>query len=542
MRPTRTLALVALMLLAMPLALAQEKPAEKPAAKSESKSLAARNYFVYYSGSCIGWQKSERNQFERDGKTLVSEHDNLYVKIIRNLDGQAFEIKGDEWMTMNTDGTPVSQSSTSFDGGQVTKREATFNADSISVSETVGSDPARKATLDTKGKTIGTGYWAFTKLKAEDRLKKGETISFTKLDMDNQALEQETWTVSGSVTRKTTAGKVVEGVEIVTVSGGHVSRNVVDDSGMPGVASLTGGFSLEATEKIPEDFKPEPVEIASAMTSKIVVKDCFKLTTMDILIPFKHDDTDGIEPLCESNNYHDVVKYDDDKGSGYGLRLKAWKLPADFKAPALPLKDLPDDVKRYTTPTAICQSDDADLMKEAARLSKDETDSRKVAENVMRWVYKYLKKVSGDTGSASAKQAYNEKQGDCTEHAALFVAVARAAGLPARQMGGMVYLSQGNQALFGYHAWAEVWLGQWVPVDATVNELGTSARYVMYEISEPGDTAGSSRISRSIGQKIKPQIDAYETEGGTKWRRKDARELKFAIKPENPEKKDGESK
>ncbi|MCL4732134.1 MAG: transglutaminase-like domain-containing protein, partial [Planctomycetes bacterium] len=343
---------------------------------------------------------------------------------------------------------------------------------------------------------------------------------------------------SGSVTRKLNPGpagkdgakpaaKTVEGIEIISVSGGSVSRVVADNDGMPLVATLQGGFTLEVTDAIAKDFKAEPVSIQSAMEAKPAVKDQFKLKRMDVTIAFEHDDGDGVEQLADSNEYHDVLKYADEKGSGYGLRLKAQKLPADFQAPALPLADVPEDVRRYMKPTSICQSDDADLMKEAARLTKGVTDSRKAAEAICAWVYRYLGKESGATGGASARQAYDEKKGDCTEHSALFVAVARAAGLPARNIGGIVYLASGDSAFFGYHAWSEVWLGRWVPVDATVNEVGTSARYILFTVDEPGDTHGSGRISRCIGQKIKPQVDAYELTTGASWKRKGARELKF---------------
>lgn len=499
----------------------QDKPA--PA----DKVLAERSYFAYYTGSRIGWQKVVRSEVAQDGKTLLRERETMFLKIVRDFDGQAFVIEGDSTSTQTPDGLPVSEQSVSVSGSQTIRRSAVFGAESIEVQETIDGGETRTVKVDAKGRKPATGNWAWFTLKAQDRVRKGETIEFEKFNVEKKVFEKESWTVSGPVVRKTVAGKAVEGIEVITVGGGSVNRVVVDAEGFPLVASLQGGFSIEATDSIPKDFTPEPVSIESAMPSKVVVKQQFKLQRMDVTIPYKHDDTDGLEPLVDSNGYHDVLKYSDEQGSGYGLRLKSQKLPGDFKAPTLPMADLAEDVARYLKPTTICQSDDADLAKEAKRLTAGITDSRKAAEAVCGWVYKYLTKASGDTGSASARQAYEEKQGDCTEHAALFVAVARAAGLPARNIGGVVYLTTGESAFFGYHAWAEVWLGQWVPVDATVNEVGTSARYILFQVDEPGDTYGSGRISRCIGQKIKPQIDAYEVQGGTSWKRRGARELKF---------------
>jgi hypothetical protein len=271
------------------------------------------------------------------------------------------------------------------------------------------------------------------------------------------------------------------------------------------------------------------------MDSDVAVADWRKLEQMDVLIPFKHDDGDGIEPLADSNAYHEVQKFSDDKGSGYLLRLKSRRIADTVAVPRLPLSEVPQEVKGYLMPTPMCESDDAELLAQAREITEGVTDSREAARLINRWVYRYLSKATGDTAAASARQAFKEKKGDCTEHAVLFVALARAAGLPARNAAGIVYLSGKDSGLFGYHAWAEVWLGQWVPVDPTVDELGTGARYILFGYDEPGETSSGGRVSRCMGQKIKPQIEAYEL-ASKSWKRKDGREFKPAEMPE------GESK
>ncbi len=72
----------------------------------------------------------------------------------------------------------------------------------------------------------------------------------------------------------------------------------------------------------------------------------------------------------------------------------------------------------------------------------------------------------------SAAEVLRTRVGDCNEHTALFVALARAAGLPARIAVGLVYLRGG----FYYHAWPEVYVeergrGLWLPVDPTLNQF-----------------------------------------------------------------------
>lgn len=67
-----------------------------------------------------------------------------------------------------------------------------------------------------------------------------------------------------------------------------------------------------------------------------------------------------------------------------------------------------------------------------------------------------------------ASRVASSGSGDCTEHAVLLTALARAAGRPARVALGLLLVQQtGRVHAFG-HAWSELFQdGHWVPVDAT---------------------------------------------------------------------------
>jgi len=105
---------------------------------------------------------------------------------------------------------------------------------------------------------------------------------------------------------------------------------------------------------------------------------------------------------------------------------------------------------------------------------QNEADARKASERIARWVNKRLRKVP-TASLPNALQVLEMKQGDCNEHAVLFAALARAAGIPTRVVAGIVYADGG----FLYHAWNEVWLGQgWVTVDATFDQFPADATHV----------------------------------------------------------------
>jgi hypothetical protein len=72
------------------------------------------------------------------------------------------------------------------------------------------------------------------------------------------------------------------------------------------------------------------------------------------------------------------------------------------------------------------------------------------------------------------------KAGDCKAYALLLTTLARAAGLPAREVSGLMYMGDDTKA-FGGHAWNEVVLdGHWVPVDASLNEPEVNATHISF--------------------------------------------------------------
>ena len=78
------------------------------------------------------------------------------------------------------------------------------------------------------------------------------------------------------------------------------------------------------------------------------------------------------------------------------------------------------------------------------------------------------------------------KRGDCSEHALLFTALARAAGIPARDVEGLMYMGDDAKA-FGGHAWNEVVLdGKWVAVDPTWNETVLDATHITLTRNDKG--------------------------------------------------------
>ena len=140
----------------------------------------------------------------------------------------------------------------------------------------------------------------------------------------------------------------------------------------------------------------------------------------------------------------------------------------------------------------LVQSDDPRIQAQARQIVGRERRAGAVAELLTRWVYDNLKKEI-TISVPSAVQVLEERRGDCNEHTVLYVALARALGLPARTAAGLVYL----RGHFYYHAWPEVWLGQWVAVDPTFGQFPADASHLRFVI---GGLARQVELLRLIGR------------------------------------------
>jgi len=137
------------------------------------------------------------------------------------------------------------------------------------------------------------------------------------------------------------------------------------------------------------------------------------------------------------------------------------------------------DADHYLAPEPFIESDDADIIAEAQRAVRGITGRRAQAERLTRAVNAMLEKKP-TVSLPSAREVLRTRIGDCNEHTALFVAMARAVGIPARIAVGLVFV----RGAFYYHAWPEAYVdeggrrGLWLPVDPTLNQFPADATHI----------------------------------------------------------------
>jgi len=128
-------------------------------------------------------------------------------------------------------------------------------------------------------------------------------------------------------------------------------------------------------------------------------------------------------------------------------------------------------------PNNLIQSDDDQVLALAKAVSPDETDSGKLAVALEKYVNQFVTLKNFSQAFDTAAEVARHREGDCTEHAVLLAALARARGIPARVVIGLVY--QTDTQSFVYHMWNELWItDRWVPMDATLGRGGIGAAHL----------------------------------------------------------------
>lgn len=118
------------------------------------------------------------------------------------------------------------------------------------------------------------------------------------------------------------------------------------------------------------------------------------------------------------------------------------------------------------------------------RLIGQEREPVKVAGMITHWVFQTARH---DTTALrpEALLPLSSNKGDFDGVTTLFVTMSRSVGIPARRVAGVRRVDD----RFYYYEWAEVWLGQWVPVDAYNDQFPADASHLRLMIGMPGRRA-----------------------------------------------------
>jgi hypothetical protein len=176
-------------------------------------------------------------------------------------------------------------------------------------------------------------------------------------------------------------------------------------------------------------------------------------------------------------------------------------LVVDINTPDLPAGPVPLPIaaeSEYLKPSVSIQCDAPQIKAKLKDAVGDEKDGVAAVRKLVSWVFTVVEKQP-TASFANALDVLKTLKGDCNEHSVLFAALARAAGIPTRIAVGLIYMDRA----FYYHAWNEVYLGRWIPVDATFGEAPASALRLKLAQGELSDQAEILGLVGTIGIKVR---------------------------------------
>ncbi len=314
-------------------------------------------------------------------------------------------------------------------------------------------------------------------------------------------------------------GKSVEAfkVESTTVLGVPITTtSYADDTGADLKTSMDLGFvkaeMISCTQEyaqrkgtLPELFLQTVIEVGRPLDTKNLRRIRYRLHMAD-----KVTDT-----LFPTTGMQKVIRREE-KSVELDVRRIDWNAlfasnPASQPATTI----IPDDIKPYLQASTFLDAKDPQIVELARKAVGTEKNPARMADLLRRSVSEYIEKKDLSVGLASASEVVRSRQGDCTEHGVLLAAMARAVGIPARCVGGIVYVSSmvGKNDIFGFHMWAQVWLnGQWVDIDGALRQTDCDPTHIAMEImtmNEDGMADIAAGIIPFIG---KTRIEIIETE------------------------------
>lgn len=170
------------------------------------------------------------------------------------------------------------------------------------------------------------------------------------------------------------------------------------------------------------------------------------------------------------------------------LTLQRQRLPSNSP----PLADTAARHPEFLASSPFVQSDADAIAQRARGIVAGHDGSLGAAIAIHDWVHDNMRRIP-TVSVPSALEILKTMTGDCNEHTYLFVALARAAGIPARIAVGIVY----SDGAFYYHAWPIVFVGEWVEMDPTLGQHGVDATHI--KLAE-GELEDQMKLAKLMGR------------------------------------------
>lgn len=428
------------------------------------KSEGRFAYSISMAGKKVGWIIEETKLGIHAGKPVVMK---ISEERMETLYDGAKNVKSEHSVTcyeLSGDGTLVYHTSKKIEDGKTTRRIADriwWNEKSLRITTEIGNRKVTRYTSlprDTLDHNRDLERWLESPRQAGDRF-----LAFG-LNWDTNNINSKQHYLFRERKKIVSQGRPIDVLRVqITIEGGKMDAHVLPDGRI--VRAEMGRFMhLELVREEEAKKLPDKRVELSDLTSVPVEVDLGEASDVTML----RLEMTGLDDFVVPASHRQIVTR--------GKNSTSVELRKDFRI------EKGAELSRADRGRFLKTSPRFQIEQEAVRsLAKQivgaEKDTLAKARLINRWVYRKLKKTYAENAD-TALEILDNMAGDCTEHSLLCVALCRAAGVPAREAGGLAYAG-GKKHSFSWHAWAEIHDGhQWVSIDPTWDQIYVDATHI----------------------------------------------------------------
>ena len=443
------------------------------------RSLAGDEWYgVYFNGQKVGFAQRSL-VVEEDGSVRVAEEAQFRIA----MGGMRQDIRSVERRGYGPDGALVMVDATMHDVSGTSRFEAHAAGDRLILTTSVGGAVTEKAlpgTADTVQGLLGQ-----LRLIAEGGTDGGEfryTVFEPMLGKDTEAITrivgEEERVLNGVATKVYRIETQRPALGLTTLS--YVTR---DGTTLEDIIAGMLTMRLEPEAMAKDVHYSNDVIISNAARVSAPIEGARTRPSLTLRLR---------GPLTPDHLFNDDRQFLAAEGDTFLFRA-ARLSSARIESVAAPIDD--PEAAEWLRPSLFVQSDHPRLIAKAESILSGATDALDISTILCHWVNTNVR-TAYSARMSNALEVLASLEGDCTEHSILFVGLARAAGVPAREVAGLVYVG-GPQPGFYFHQWAKVWVGKWVDVDPTFDQPLVDATHI--KLSE-GDLFKQTQLLPIIGQ------------------------------------------
>jgi hypothetical protein len=457
-------------------------------------------YEFLFQGQKVGFMYSEHEPTTVNDRPAVHVKNWTVISVLRTANQKIrIESTTDTWS--EPDGKPMRYKHTRGEGGETRSSEGYRDGDVFIIHHAVGDNMAERKIKLEPGMVLST---FIDRLLAKD-LKKGKELKGKAIIEEDGEAKDFTVKVLSSEKRKEGEVFIVQ-----SIVAGLESRTVMAADGKTLELEIPGlGAKLIKSTR----------EKALVLDATV---DVFSAAQFSVKKPLPGGDQ--LEELVvelrgKSGKRPTFVSDQRQKGKPVGkngVELRVFAQDAPLKSPSLPIKDA--KVQQFLKETPYEPLNDEKLRGTVQRVVGGEKNTWEAAKKINAFVYGHIKRKTLARAFATATEALETAEGDCTEHAVLFSALAKIAGIPVRLLTGLVYVG-GKNNLFGYHEWVEVYVGdKWIAMDPTFGQNLADATHLMFTrgMSDSDGLREAGLAAASLIGELELDVVEYTTSSGEK--------------------------